>query len=73
MATGTTPVVIDRGELIELRDELRRETADAKRRAELDARVLGRLHTFYGHRRSNAVSTVLPAAFRRTRDLFRGL
>ena len=55
-----------------LLDEVEREARQHRRRLELDARVLGKLHTFYGHNKPSGDPTLITAAFRRTQDLLRG-
>ena len=66
-------VVLNREEVERLLEDLERETTRAIQQAEDDARLLSRLHTNYGRRRSRTDTTILPGAFRRVRNLLRGI
>jgi len=66
-------IELRREEVVQLLDELRKESERYQKRLELDARLLGSLHTFFGHSRPSANPSIVTGAFRRTQDLLRGL
>jgi len=66
-------VYVDLDELQQLVSDLDAEVASQRKRKELDARVLGKMWTFYGHNRSPSQADVLSSTFRRARNLFRGV
>ena len=65
-------VEMRREEIENLLDEISAEAQRYKLQLEMDARVMGRLHTFYGHNRPSGMSSLVTGAFRRVQDILRG-
>jgi hypothetical protein len=73
MGVKRIEVELNRDEVEALLDELEAEAARYKKKLELDARLLGRLHTFYGHNRPSGLAPLVTSAFRRTQNILRGI
>jgi len=67
------PVVIQREEIKELIEDIKRATEAHAEQLERDARLYGKMQTFYGHNRPAIKGDLAISVFRRVEDLIRGV